>query len=84
MLKEICVNCNRRMKVHKIGVPAIEYQDALYIIPYKVWRCDTVQCPECKTVAATRFADKPTEKHDKDFKKEVQWADDSPDVVRFH
>lgn len=64
----ICVNCNQKMGLTKMGVIVLEkFEDGS---PYKLWSADLFECPTCGHLIVSQFGDKPMAEHyEKDFKK---------------
>lgn len=86
MLKEVCINCQKTMKVHLVGAYAIEYKDKALTDPYKLWSCDLVQCPDCGITLATRWGQAPLkEAFEPDFQEYIDRLKDlKKTIIEFY
>ena len=84
MPNTVCKECERFMIVHSIGVIVFEMADFGI---YKIWSADEEQCPKCKRVVVSRWAQKPLMIHHQEgFQEYVQkllYAE-SNEEVRIH
>ena len=60
MMKEICVKCNKQLKVVKVGVNVVERAE---FGDYRLWAADLLECPNCKHQVVSRFAERPQIEH---------------------
>lgn len=65
----ICVDCQRVMYVHEIGITIVELT-AWNGVPYRIYSVDILRCPKCYKLV-TFGNGKVTRQHDDDFQKEL-------------
>jgi len=66
-----CVSCQTYLATRKCGVVVLEtFDDGR---PYKVWRADLLECPDCGFQIITGYAAQPlAEQHEPGFDSELQ------------
>lgn len=64
---EVCVQCQARMGVKRMGVAVIETA-GIPANPFRIWRADLMQCPICGRELLSHFSHEPVaERHHDDF-----------------
>lgn len=51
----ICIKCQRKMKVKKVGVHVVEFTEWKMTVPYKFFEADLFECPICHFETISRF-----------------------------
>ena len=64
---EVCVQCQARMSVKRMGVAVVETA-GVPAKPFRIWRADLMQCPICGRELLSHFSHEPVaEQHHEDF-----------------
>lgn len=81
----VCIKDQWIMVAHKNGAIAIEYRDAAFTTPDKIWRVDVKKCPKCDVKIITGFAVAPL-KYDfsEGFAEEVAMYLENPETLKFY